>query len=242
MHRSLRQKVVATAAVAVVLSGLALAAVSATGQGNDAHRGARHGAHRHSAHDLTTAASYLGISSAQLAGELRSGKTLAQIAAATSGKSAQGLSATLLAARQAKLAKAGARLQQRVAAEVNRPGGPGGGEGAANASKRGSRLQAMFSSPKHIGSIAASYLGVAPAQLKAELGAGRTLAQVADATAGKSRAGLVAALVASRRTRLHAALASGRVSHARGAKRGAALQARASALVQRSFAQAPHPG
>jgi hypothetical protein len=241
MHRSLRQKVVATAAVAVLVGGLALAAVSATGQG-DAHRGARHGAHRNSARDLATAASYLGISSAQLAGELRQGKTLAQVAAATSGKSAQGLSTALLAARQAKLAKAGAHLQQRVAAEVNRPGGPGGGEGAANASKRGARLQAMFSSPKHIGSVAASYLGVAPEQLQSQLSAGKTLAQVADATAGKSRAGLIAALVASRRTRLDAALASGRVSHAKGAKRGAALQARASALVQRSFAQAAHPG
>jgi len=225
----------------VLVGGLALAAVSATGQSDAARHGARHGALQHGARDLATTASYLGISRAQLTGELRSGRTLAQIAQATSGKSAQGLSAALLTVKRAKLAKAGARLQQRVAAEVNRPGGPGGGQGAARASKSGSRLQAMFSSPKHIGSVAASYLGVAPERLQSELSAGKTLAQVADATAGKSRAGLIDALAASRRTRLDAAVAAGRVSRAKAAKRSATLQARASALVQRSFARPAAP-
>ncbi len=239
MHRSLRQKVVATAAVVVLVGGLALAAVSATGQSDAARHGARHGTRLHSARDLATVASYLGLSGAQLTSELRSGKTLAQIAQATSGKTAQGLSAALLAAKQARLAKAGARLQQRVSAEVNRPGGPGGGQ--AGASRSGSRLQAMFASPKHVGAVAASYIGVAPAQLQSRLSAGKTLAQVADATAGKSRAGLIAALVASRHARLETAVAAGRLSHAKAAKRGATLQARASALVQRSFAHAAVP-
>src|SRR3954454_11854667 len=43
---------------------------------------------------------------------------------------------------------------------------------------------------------AASYLGTTPADLLAQLASGKSLAQVANATSGKSAAGLIAALVA----------------------------------------------
>ena len=62
------------------------------------------------------------------------------------------------------------------------------------------------------GSAVTSYLGLQPAQIKADLAAGQTLAQIANATAGKSASGLVAAIVASLKTKLDAAVGAGRLS------------------------------
>jgi hypothetical protein len=239
MQRSLRQKVVAAAAVALLLAGGALAAVSATGQSNSRKgASAQRAARGVSARDLAAASSYLGVSAAQISSELRSGKTLAQIAGASSGKSAEGLIEALVAARKVKLASAAAKLPQRVSAEVNRAGGPA--SGARRAGKRSaggsSRIATLFSAPGRLGFAAAAYLGVAPAQLQADLRSGRTLAQVAGASAGRSKAGLVDALVAAKRQKLEKAIAAGRVPRARQAKLRSTLGKRMDALVQRQFA------
>jgi len=83
--------------------------------------------------DLAAAASYLGISASDLFTQLRSGKTLAQVANATSGKSAAGLIAALVAHETQELADAvsagkltqaqadaiSANLQQRITDLVN---------------------------------------------------------------------------------------------------------------------------
>ncbi|HEX3434621.1 MAG TPA: hypothetical protein VHT25_11220 [Solirubrobacteraceae bacterium] len=235
VRRSVKQKVVAAAAVAALLAGGSIAAVSATGQSNPR----RHAhAHRHAARarDLAAAAGYLGISPAQLAGELAEGKSLAQIADATSGKSAAGLTEALVAARKARLATVAAKLPTRIAAEVNRAGGPIAGPRHARSSA--ARIAALFATPSRVGSVAASYLGLSASQLKAELGSAKTLAQVADATPGKSQAGLTAALLQARGARLARAAAAGRLSPARRAKRQARLPKRIDALVQRQFAGA----
>ena len=108
VRRSVKQKVVVGAAVAALLAGGSIAAVSATGQSNRARaprQGATTALHRGHARDLAAAAAYLGISPAQLTGELSSGKTLAQIADASAGKSAAGLTEALVAARKARLAQ-----------------------------------------------------------------------------------------------------------------------------------------
>ena len=82
---------------------------------------------------LAAAATYLGITQSALLTQLQSGKTLAQIADATSGKSTAGLVAALVAAEKTELAaavKAGdltqaqadqiaTGLQARVTAMVN---------------------------------------------------------------------------------------------------------------------------
>jgi hypothetical protein len=240
VRRGVKQKVVIAAAGAMLLVGVSIAAVSATGQNSPRNNAAaHHDLHRGAARDLAAAAGYLGISPAQLAGELSSAKTLAQVADASAGKSAAGLTQALVAARKArlasvaaKLASASSKLPQRVAAEVNRAGGPAGARHLITAA---ARLDALFSAPKASGAVAAGYLGVAPARLKAQLHAGETLAQAADATAGKSQAGLVQALIAPRRSRLAEATAAGRLSKARHSKRLAGLQKRMSALVQRQF-------
>src|SRR3989442_6978231 len=59
---------------------------------------------------------------------------------------------------------------------------------------------------------AATYLGLPPKDLMAQLGAGKSLADVANATTGKSRDGLVAALTAAASTSLDGAVASGRLT------------------------------
>src|SRR5205823_2642260 len=171
--------------------------------------------------------------------DLRSGKTLAQIADGTSGKSAAGLVAALVADAKQRLAdavKAGrltqaqadaisATLQQRLTDLVNGahpplPGAPFGPDG-------------MFQA-------AASYLGLTPAQLLTQLQSGKTLAQVANATSGKSAEGLVAALVAHAKQRLADAVKAGRLTQAQADATSATLQQRLTDLV--NGAHPPLPG
>src|SRR2546422_636538 len=93
MDHRIRQ-VATVCAVALLLGGAAVAAVTATGQSSHSH----HQPRRHlvvGARDLAAAASYLGVSTATLAAELRSGRTLVQIANATSAHSSAGLIAAL---------------------------------------------------------------------------------------------------------------------------------------------------
>jgi hypothetical protein len=227
--RGIRQKVIGGAAVAVLVGGGALAAVSATGQ-SSGHKppGARHAA-RAGSRELAAAASYLGLSYTQLASELRTGKSLAQIADATAGKSAQGLIETLEAARKARLAAAAGRVSRRVGVEVNRPGGP-----ALIARARGA---ALFSGRRHLGQTAAAYLGSTAAQLKSELLGGRTLAQLAQSAPGKSEAGLIDALLAAEQRRPSSARLATKLTAAQRARRAARLRRHATRLVERHFAR-----
>jgi hypothetical protein len=155
--------------------------------------------------DLHAAATYLGTTTESLLTQLQAGKTLAQIASATSGKSTDGVIAALVAAEQTELADAvkanrltqaeadsiAANLRQRFTDLVNgvRPEhGPGG-----------------FGGPHDRGGpfgVAARYLGLSESALVTQLRAGQALAQIANATSGKSAAGLIAALVADAKQHL----------------------------------------
>lgn len=104
--------------------------------------------HQHGA-GLATAATYLGMTEAELRTSLQSGKSLADVAEATDGKSVDGLVAAIVAAEKKKLAAAVAdgrlieaeqteilaSLEERVTDMVNgvrpagAPGGPGGPDG-----------------------------------------------------------------------------------------------------------------
>lgn len=79
--------------------------------------------------------------------------------------------------------------------------------------------------------VVTSYLGIPRAQVAAQLRSGKTLAQIADATAGKSAAGLVGAIVESVRTKLDAAVASGRLTPAEEQRLLARLTTRVKFLV-----------
>jgi hypothetical protein len=79
--------------------------------------------------------------------------------------------------------------------------------------------------------IVTSYLGLTAAELKADLKAGQTLAQVANATPNKSAQGLVDALVAPWKTKLDAAVAASRITSAQETTILSHLNARFTALV-----------
>ncbi len=188
-------------------------------------------AHRHAHGEAGMVAGYLGIGAAQLREELASGKTLAQIANATSGKSAAGLIDAIVAARTGRIEAARAAgkiphaaasrrlaaLRARVTAQVNR--------------RRLAARTGMLSA-------AAGYLGLSESQVRSELRSGRTLAQLAGSRPGKSSAGLVAALVGARRSSIQAALAASRRRQGAEEARLSSVQKRIEALVNHRFGPA----
>jgi hypothetical protein len=200
------------------------------GHGRGDHRG-------RGGDDLAAAATYLGVTQAALVTSLQSGKTLAQVAAATSGKSTAGLIDALVAAEKTELAaavKAGELTQAQadqmattltahVTAEVNGTSpahGPGGPRHGGRGHGHGDDLTA-----------AATYLGITETALQTQLQGGKTLAQVADATSGKSAAGLIDALVAAEKVELAAAVTAGTITQAQSDTIAATLKARFTALA-----------
>jgi hypothetical protein len=78
---------------------------------------------------------------------------------------------------------------------------------------------------------AVSYLGLTADQIRTQLEAGKTLAQIADATAGKSAAGLIDAIVAAEKQELAAAVSAGRLTQAQADQIAANLTQRVTDLV-----------
>ena len=73
--------------------------------------------------------------------------------------------------------------------------------------------------------------GLTTAQLQTQLQAGKTLAQIAAATSGKTTDGLVGALVAAEKTELAAAVSAGRLTQAQADTIAATLTQRFTDLV-----------
>lgn len=188
--------------------------------------------------ELAAASSYLGVARTDLITQLQAGKTLALIAETTSGKSAPGLVDALVAAEKTELDAAvkADRITQaqedrivpaltaRFTALLNktRPARGSGGPDLRHGRRRG-RLAA-----------AATYLGITERTLATQLQGGKSLAQVADATSGKSAAGLIDALVARRMAKVDAALRASRITQAQHDQIVARLKARVTALVNRT--------
>ena len=84
-------------------------------------------------------------------------------------------------------------------------------------------------------SAAATYLGVSQTQLFADLRAGKTLAQIASSTSGKSASGLIDAMVAAQRSDLESAVQSGRITRAMADQIEAAMKSRVTQLVDGGF-------
>jgi hypothetical protein len=163
------------------------------------------------------AATYLGLTQDQLESQLDSGKSLAQIAQAQN-KSVAGLKQAMLDATKKDLdaaVKAGKLTQSqadsmlsdfstRLDDVIQRPGGgPHFGRSGFHgpgAVVHGSTLTA-----------AATYLGLTPAQLDAQLDSGKTLAQVAQAQ-NKSVAGLKQAMLDAAKKDLDAAVKAGKLT------------------------------
>ncbi len=195
--------------------------MAATGQRDGSGSGgARRSEHRRVGRMLDAAAGYLGIPVAQLKSELQSGKTLAQIAEATTGKSQAGLVQALVAVRKTELSKTAAGLAKHISAEVNKPFT---GTGAARiADERGAHAAVR------------NYLGLSSAHLRSELRSGKTLAQIADSTAGKSEVGLIDAIVAAIQSKRTASgLAAGKPTKAEDSAQLARLSKRVKTIVNR---------
>jgi len=84
-------------------------------------------------------------------------------------------------------------------------------------------------------SAAADYLGLSTSQLITKLQSGQTLAQIAEATSGKSVAGLIAAMTAAQKTALENAVKAGRLTQAQADSLSAALKDRVTAMVNGRF-------
>jgi hypothetical protein len=236
MNRRFKRRLFVAIAVAALVAGGAMTALAATGRDGAHTHKARAAAHHGGRLELATAASYLGLSPAQINTDLRSGQTLAQIANATSGKSAAGLIEALVAARKAKLTAAIAKLPQRVTAEVNRPGGPLSPAKSAPSHRARAHARAnLLAAQSYLAFAASSYLGMTAAQLQSELQSGKTLAQIANATPGKSETGLIEALTKVKKEKLQAALTAGTITQAQENMRLAHAGARMNALVNRTF-------
>ena len=151
---------------------------------------------------LAAAATYLGLSTADLQTKLAAGQTPAAVAAATAGKSRDGLIAALVADGKAKIdaAKAAGTLTADQAAARLTELSQHATEfaDATKGQERTARLAA-----------AATYLGLSTTDLQTKLAAGQTPAAIAAATAGKSRDGLIAAIVADGKAKIDAAKAAG---------------------------------
>ncbi len=181
---------------------------------------------------LPAAAAYLGVTPVALRTELRSGKSLAQIATAK-GKSVDGLETALVAAIKTKVDAARAagkldaaradRLLQRAPQLVER---------LVNAKPR-TRAPRAKAAPGGLLKAAATYLGVTNAQLVTDLRAGKSLAQVATAK-GKSVDGLEQALLAALKQQVDAAVAAGKLDAARAQKLLERAPAHIERLVNRS--------
>ena len=142
---------------------------------------------------FSAAATYIGISVDQLRTELGTDKSLADVAVAH-GKTRDGLIQALMAAEQTKIS---ALVDKKGIGAQHGPGGPGGFD-------RGVLVDEL--------SVAANYLGTTVDDLRAKMQAGQTLAQIADATSGKSRDGLVAALTTDAKAKIAAAQSAGKIT------------------------------
>jgi|SRR5579884_981550 len=193
--------------------------------------------------DLAAAAGYLGTTADAVLTQLQSGKTLAQIANATSGKSAAGLVDALVTHEKTEIASAvgagkltqaqadqlTANLQQRFTDFVDGTfpaHGPGFGH--------------PHGAPGDDLAAAAGYLGTTADAVLTQLQSGKTLAQIANATSGKSAAGLVDALVAHEKTEIASAVAAGRLTQAQADQITANLQQRVTDLVNGAHPAGPH--
>jgi hypothetical protein len=188
-------------------------------------------------------ATYRGLSAAEIRTQLESGKTLADIAKAQ-GKTVNGLEDAIVADAKTHLDQAVtdgkltsaqaasmlADLKSHVDDMVNGvapAGGPGGRGGPGHG-------------PFDLG-VVTDYLGITAAQLRTQLEAGKSLADVAKAQ-GKTVAGLEDAIVAAATTQLDAAVAAGKLTAAQEAAMLADLKAHVDDMVSRTGPPPRGPG
>lgn len=175
---------------------------------------------------LAVASAYLGLPPQRLRSELAAGRSLEQIARRTPGRSASGLKGALVAARARTLDASARKLSPPARAKL-----------LASARRRATAVLRRRGTPLPVGAVniavAARYLDLPPVRLTSLMAAGRSLAQVAAATPGRSAAGAIDAIVAARESGLARALRAGSVTAAQAARVRSKLRARVTAAVER---------
>jgi len=141
---------------------------------------------------LSAAATYIGISESDLRTQLQAGKSLADVAVAN-GKTRDGLIAALVKAATTDITTLVDKQNPFPA------GGPGG---------RGDMR--MFGGDEL--TTAATYLGVSATDLRTQLQSGKTLADIAKATSGKTVDGLIQAIVTAETTEIDQAVKDGKIT------------------------------
>jgi hypothetical protein len=115
-------------------------------------------------------------------------------------------------------------------------GGPGGGPGFVP--RTGSSFRRPYGNrgfgfrrPGGGLSAAATYLGLSERELFQQLRSGKTLAQIANGTSGKSAAGLIDAMVEAQQSEIDAAVNAGMLTQAMADRITGDLRARVTAMV-----------
>jgi predicted transcriptional regulator len=250
MHQSLRRRLAARTLAVVMLSFgaalLASPALAGHGHGGGQQRqGFRAGGHGGGGGcggggggggaatctnvvSLNAAASALGLTAAQLQARVRSGQTLAEIAA-SAGKSVDTVAQTLTTDAKAGLdAAVAAGTLSTGQAQAVLVGVP-----QQVATLIGSTLRGLSGRCGLITldiSAAASLLGETVAQLQAQLSAGQTLATI-SAALGKTAATVAAAASAAVKTGVDAAVAAGSLTPAQGSALASGTAAQITGIV-----------
>jgi hypothetical protein len=176
--------------------------------------------------DFGAASAYVGVNKAKLRKELASGRSLAAVAATTPGHSALGLLEAIMRPRVRRIEAQVASKKLSKAIAQRR---------IQRIRKRVQARLARSATYKPTVAIAGLYLGLSPTELRAKLHGGRTLAQLADSTPGKSAKGLIAAVMTVRISELvHGVDETSEATLRRETALLRALEARVSMEVQRA--------
>lgn len=188
---------------------------------------------------LEGSAKYLGLTMADLKTKLP-GTSLGAIANATPGKSRAGLVADLQSSVNAAIDKALAAntitKEQSDKAKADAPGQIAKFVDHVYAQRPAPKTTRVPKATEFIGdaiAVARDYLGIAQADLTKALREGKSLGDVANATAGKNRDGLVAQLTTAANTRIDKAVTDGKLTAAAAAALKGQVGSAVTALVDR---------
>jgi hypothetical protein len=158
------------------------------------------------------AADFIGITVEQLRTEMGSDKSLADVAVAH-GKTRDALITALTTAQSQKIAE---MVDQKGFPQ--KPGGPG------------KRVEVHIK--VDVVKTASAYLGLSLGELRTQLQSGKSLAQIADATAGKSKDGLIQAIVADETAQIDKAVADGKLTADQATRMKTGLTERVTRMVE----------
>lgn len=174
---------------------------------------------------LSTAATYIGISEADLRTQLQAGKSLADVAVAN-GKTRDGLIAALVQAATTDITTLVDKQNPFPAGGPGRPGGPGG--------------MRMFGGDEL--TTAATYLGINATDLRTQLQSGKTLADIAKATSGKTVDGLIQAIVTAETSEIDQAVKDGKITADQATQMKTNLTQRVTDMVNATHPMGPGMG